>query len=103
MVDDERRLYRLPIAGKSGGIWAGIFGTLAGGDGVDFGVFGREQAGFRVDAAHFDAGPEAAEGEPGLAFFVEDEIGIDGVEVIFEAGLQDEAVIDPVKIGALGV
>src|SRR5579864_5606715 len=67
VVDDERRLYRLPIAGQTGRIRRRILGTLAAGERVQLCVCRRQKTGLGVNAPHLDAVPEAAKSKPGLA------------------------------------
>src|ERR1035437_8363551 len=42
----------------------------------------------------------SAKREPFLTFFVEDQVGIDGVEIVFQPRSQNQPAIDPTKISS---
>ena len=82
VVQKEGSFNGLPVAGETGGPRSGVFGFEASGQIVKMSVVDGELAGVRVEGAHLDAAPEAAEGQPGVVRRVFDVIGIDGVEVV---------------------
>jgi hypothetical protein len=99
-MNDERRLNRLPIPRETGRVGRRILRALAPGERVQFGIVRGQQTRFGINAPHLDPVPETAKREPRLTFFVEDQVGINGIEVIFCSRPKDKAAIDPMKIGS---
>jgi hypothetical protein len=102
MPHDKRRLDGLPIARQTRRIRTRIFRPLSAGQSIQFGV-GRQQTALGINLPHLDPAPEAPESQPGLALLVDDQIGIDGVEIVFHMREQDQALVDPVEIGTAWV
>jgi len=82
LADHERRFNR-----------AGI--DVARGQAVERLIFGGEQTGLVVQAAHLDPRPEAAEDQPGHAVFIDDQVGVDTVIVVRGERLDHRAMIHP--------
>ena len=79
----------------------GNFATNASGNGLGLAIEGLEVF---LETDNLDAVPEGTEGEPGSAFVVDDEVGIDAVVGIFVLmGHDDWTLIFPLEVGGVGV
>jgi hypothetical protein len=59
---------------------------------------GRRLTGSGFEANKLDAGPEASEGEPVIAFPILNMIRVDGIEVIAGRGSHDQAAVPPLQL-----
>jgi hypothetical protein len=79
-----------------GGAFDGV-GVNAGarGEVIAGGIGQEELSGCWVDLVLLDAGPVAAVGEPDGAVGIDEDVGVDGIEVVAALGSDDLAPIDP--------
>ena len=90
-------------SGLCAGWVAGFGGAGSAGERVGAGIGLAGHAGGVVEAAELDAIPEGAEGEPAVAVGVLDVVRVDGVEAVGRFGFEDEALVDPLVVGAFRV
>jgi len=103
MMHDEGRLDRLPVCRKARSCGGGSFRRFSAGQRIRFLIVRCKLSGLLVEGAHLDAGPEAAEGEPGSMRGVFNVVGVDGVEVVGGFGFEDETFVLPLVVRAGGV
>src|SRR6266700_8180238 len=102
-MHDEWRLHSLPIARQPRRIRRRVRGPLAARERIKFCVRFKKLSGFRVDSAHLDSRPEAAECEPRISLSIKDQIWIYCVVVVLEPRLQDQPAVFPVEVGTVWI
>lgn len=66
-------------------------------------IFGRKFAGLAVKFSHLDPVPETAKREPCLSFLVQDQVRINGIEIVARIGSQCESLIHSAKLRVLRI